>query len=130
MDRRNDAARRYDHVGGEKTLDEARAVGYQEIHPLSQQGRLFASILILTGVTVILVSIGVLGSNDIAKHGRRYYRRERTSSLGNARFTGVPPGRVIVRVKTPTDSTEQRAIEGRSAARSLVAERQSVRFEL
>ena len=85
-------------------------MGYQEIHPLSQQGRLFASILILTGVTVILVSIGVLGSNDIAKHGRRYYRRERTSFLGNARFTGVPPGRVIVRVKTPTDSTEQRGV--------------------
>ena len=36
-------------------------VGYQEIYPLSQQGRLFTSILILTGVTVIFVSIGVLG---------------------------------------------------------------------
>ena len=43
-------------------------------------------------------------------HPRAFHQRAVTSPLGNARFTGVPPGRVIVRVKTPTDSTEQRAV--------------------
>ena len=43
------------------TLVTLSTVGYQEIHPLSQQGRLFASILIVTGVTVIFVTIGILG---------------------------------------------------------------------
>ena len=36
-------------------------VGYAEIHPLSQAGRVFGSLLILVGVTVTLVSIALLG---------------------------------------------------------------------
>ena len=43
-------------------------------------------------------------------HSRGFRQRAVTSDLGNVRFTGVPPGRVIVRVKTLTDSTEQRAV--------------------
>ena len=43
-------------------------------------------------------------------HSRAFRQRAVTSDLGNVRFIGVPPGRVIVRVKTPTDSTEQRAV--------------------
>ena len=42
-------------------------------------------------------------------HSRAFRQRKVTSALGNARFTGVPPGRIIVRVKTPSDSSVQRA---------------------
>ena len=43
-------------------------------------------------------------------HSRAFRQRAVTSALGSARFTGVPPGRIIVRVKTPTDSIEQRGV--------------------
>ena len=33
-----------------------------------------------------------------------------TSALGHARFTGVPAGRIIVRVKTSTSATQQQGI--------------------
>lgn len=46
-------------------------------------------------------------------HSRAFRQRAVTSALGNVRFTGVPPGRIIVRVKTATDS-----IEGRGVAES------------
>ncbi len=36
-------------------------VGYGEIIPLSQAGRIFNSILIISGVTVVFIAIGVLG---------------------------------------------------------------------
>lgn len=39
-------------------------------------------------------------------HHRAFRQRAVTSPLGNARFTGVPPGRIIVRVKTASDSNE------------------------
>ena len=37
-------------------------------------------------------------------------QRSLTSALGIARFAGVPPGRIIVRVKTPTATSEQRGV--------------------
>ena len=43
-------------------------------------------------------------------HHRAFRQRAVASALGNGRFTGVPPGRIIVRVKTPTDSVEQREV--------------------
>ena len=36
-------------------------VGYGEVHPLSVQGRIFASLLMLVGVTAVLISIAVIG---------------------------------------------------------------------
>ena len=33
-----------------------------------------------------------------------------TSTLGNARFTGVPPGQITVRVKTPSGVAERQDI--------------------
>lgn len=56
-------------------------VGYQEIHPLSQQGRLFASILILSGVTVILVSLGVLGDFVVKLELADYFGRRRSRRM-------------------------------------------------
>ncbi len=41
-------------------------------------------------------------------HSKAFRQRAATSALGNARFTGVPPGRVIVRVKTADEAIEQR----------------------
>ncbi len=45
------------------------------------------------------------------------------SALDNFQFTGVPPGRIIVRVKTATDS-----IEGRGIAESNEELRLSLRM--
>ncbi len=43
-------------------------------------------------------------------HHRSFRKRDTTSSLGNTRFTGVPPGRVIVRAKTDSTSIEDRTV--------------------
>ena len=37
-------------------------------------------------------------------------QRAATSALGKARFTGVPPGRIIVRGKTSDGTSEQRRV--------------------
>ena len=67
----------------------------------------------VTGVAVILLAdpagLGP-GTRGSWLHYRAFRQRGVTSSLGNARFTGVPPGRIIVRVKTASSSTEQRAV--------------------
>ena len=41
-------------------------------------------------------------------HHRAFRQRAVTSSLGNVRFTGVPPGRIIVRAKTAAAALEHR----------------------
>ena len=41
-------------------------------------------------------------------HHRAFRQRAVTSSLGNVRFSGVPPGRIIVRVKTADAALEHR----------------------
>ena len=41
-------------------------------------------------------------------HSLAFRQRMVTSARGSARFTGVPPGRIIVRVKTPTSATKHR----------------------
>ena len=43
------------------TLLTLTTVGYDEVHPLSFHGRVFASVLMLAGVTTILASITILG---------------------------------------------------------------------
>ncbi len=43
-------------------------------------------------------------------HHKSFRQRAVTSALGNVRFPGVPPGRIIVRAKTPEESIEQRAV--------------------
>ena len=43
-------------------------------------------------------------------HHRSFRQRAATSALGNVRFSGVPPGRIIVRAKTSAESIEQRAV--------------------
>ena len=43
-------------------------------------------------------------------HPRAFRQRGVTSRLGNIRFTGVPPGRIIARIKTADGAAEQRAV--------------------
>ena len=43
------------------TLITLTTVGYGEIHPLSFHGRMFASVLMMIGVTAVFVSIAILG---------------------------------------------------------------------
>ena len=43
-------------------------------------------------------------------HARAFRQRAVTSALGNARFSGVPPGRIIVRVKNSNGVAEHRGI--------------------
>lgn len=43
-------------------------------------------------------------------HHKSFRQRAVTSALGNVRFSGVPPGRIIVRAKTSAESIEQRAV--------------------
>ena len=43
-------------------------------------------------------------------HHQAFRQRAVTSALGNVRFTGVPPGRIIVRAETHSEAIEQRAV--------------------
>lgn len=49
-------------------------------------------------------------AKDSWLHHRAFRQRTVTSVLGNANFSGVPPGRIIVRVKTPTSTIEHRGV--------------------
>ncbi len=48
-------------------------VGYGEVIPLSQAGRIFNSALIISGVTVVFVSIGILGDLLIQLELKNYF---------------------------------------------------------
>ena len=54
-------------------------------------------------------------------HHRSYRQLKRTSALGNVRFSGVPPGRVIVRARGLLSAIEERA---------SVSEGQELRLEM
>ena len=60
-----------------------------------------------TWVTLLADPAGLAPEDrDSWLHYRAFRQREVTSSLGSVRFTGVPPGRVFVRVKTETGSAK------------------------
>ena len=52
-------------------------VGYSEVLPLSQAGRVFNSVLMLAGVTVVFVSIGILADTVIKLELADYFGRRR-----------------------------------------------------
>jgi voltage-gated potassium channel len=57
-------------------------VGYGEIHPLSFQGRVFASFLMLAGVATVFVSFAILGDTLLRLELADYFgRRRRTRML-------------------------------------------------
>jgi voltage-gated potassium channel len=63
------------------TLITLTTVGYGEIHPLSNNGRLFASFLMLVGVTSMFVSIAVLGETLLRLEMTDYFGRKRRERM-------------------------------------------------
>jgi voltage-gated potassium channel len=63
------------------TLMTLTTVGYGEVHPLGQQGRLFASFLMLVGVTTVFVSIAVLGDTLVRLEMTDYFGRRRRDRM-------------------------------------------------
>jgi voltage-gated potassium channel len=64
------------------TLMTLTTVGYGEVHPLSFNGRLFASLVMLVGVAMVFVSFAVLGDTLLRLELADYFgRRRRTRML-------------------------------------------------
>jgi len=62
-------------------------------------------------VTLLADPAGLdVGARGSWLHHRAFRQRAITSRLGNARFQGVPPGRIIVRVKASRGAAKQRAV--------------------
>ena len=59
------------------SLTTLTTVGYFEIHPLSKMGRIFNSALIMSGVTVVFVSIGILADVVLKLELANYFGRRR-----------------------------------------------------
>ena len=60
-----------------------------------------------TWVTLLADPAGLAAEDrDSWLHHRAFRQRAKTSSEGSARFTGVPPGRIFVRVKTETGTAK------------------------
>ena len=56
-------------------------VGYGEVHPLSFKGRVFASFLMLVGVTTVFVSIAVMGETLLRLEMTDYFGRKRRDRM-------------------------------------------------
>lgn len=56
-------------------------VGYGEIHPLSQAGRLFNSVLILFGVTTMLLAVGGMTQTIIELELNQYFGKRRIKAM-------------------------------------------------
>lgn len=69
--------------------------------------------LAVSGVKVMLLADPAgLGTNTRVSwlHHQAFRKQGVTSRLGNVRFSGVPPGRIIARIKTTDGTAEQRAV--------------------
>ena len=56
-------------------------VGYEELFPLSHAGRVFNSILIISGVTAVFVSIGIVGDLLIQLELGNYFGQRKTQRM-------------------------------------------------
>ena len=63
------------------TLITLTTVGYGEVHPLSRTGRVFASALMLLGVTTVFASIAVLGDTLLRLEMTDYFGRKRRERM-------------------------------------------------
>jgi len=63
------------------TLITLTTVGYGEVHPLSHDGRVFASFLMLIGVTTLFVSIAILGETLLRLEMNDYFGRRRRDRM-------------------------------------------------
>src|SRR5438093_3550185 len=63
------------------TLLTLTTVGFAEVHPLSFQGKLFTSFLMLIGVTTVFVSIAILGDTLLRLELMDYFGRRRRNRM-------------------------------------------------
>src|SRR5258708_8012098 len=63
------------------TVITVSTVGYAEIHPLSHAGRIFNSLLIFFGVTVMFFAIGAMTQSIIELELGEYLGKRRTSRI-------------------------------------------------
>jgi voltage-gated potassium channel len=63
------------------TLMTLTTVGYGEVHPLSYRGRVFASFLMLVGVTTVFVSIAIIGDTLLRLELTDYFGRRRRDRM-------------------------------------------------
>src|SRR5712692_4460419 len=63
------------------TLTTVTTVGYGEIHPLSQAGRIFNSFLILFGVIIMLLAIGAMTQVVIELELNQFFGKRRIKSM-------------------------------------------------
>src|ERR1700733_680740 len=63
------------------TLITVTTVGYQELHPLSFQGRIFNSFLIFFGVTMMLLAVGGMTQVIIELELTQYFGKRRTRKM-------------------------------------------------
>src|SRR6266478_8160377 len=79
------------------TLITLTTVGYGEVHPLTFHGRVFASFLMLIGVTVVFVSIAVMGETLLRLEMTDYFgykRRDRMLKNISGHYIVCGAGRV------------------------------------
>src|SRR5579872_2985618 len=65
------------------TLTTMTTVGYGEVHPLSQAGRIFNSFLIIIGVTAILIAIGAMTQSIIEMEFVERFSQRRNKRMIN-----------------------------------------------
>src|ERR1700704_1372013 len=63
------------------TLTTVTTVGYGEIHPLSREGRVFNSFLILFGVIIMLLAIGAMTQTVIELELNQFFGKRRIKSM-------------------------------------------------
>jgi len=57
-------------------------VGYGDLYPTTDLSRIFTSFYILSGVSISLVSLTVIGSSVLAKHEKNFLQRARNPFFG------------------------------------------------
>lgn len=62
-------------------LTTVATVGYGEVHPLGNTGRLFNSFLIVFGVTVIFLAVGAMTQTLIELEFSHFFRKRRTNKM-------------------------------------------------
>ncbi|MDO8511365.1 MAG: potassium channel family protein [Nanoarchaeota archaeon] len=60
-------------------------VGYGDLHPTTDLSRIVVSLYIISGVSISLVSLTVIGSSLLAKHEKDFLQRARNSLFGKKR---------------------------------------------
>ncbi|MDA1235727.1 MAG: NAD-binding protein [Acidobacteria bacterium] len=59
-------------------LTSLTTVGYEELYPLTHNGRIFTSVLLIVGVTVVFTAIGIMGDLVIQLELGNHFGRRRT----------------------------------------------------